>query len=338
MGYDAATLIGKPALQFIAPEYHETVRKAMAQRMTGKAYPSYEVKILNCAGTSNTVLVNGAIINFGGKPASLNVLTDITALKKAEEAIRSANEDLDKRVTERTEALILANEHLVAEIAARTQAEREITTSLHEKNLLLREIHHRVKNNLQIIASLLNLQSRCIADARVQESIKETQSRVRAMALAHEQIYRSDNISEIDLNSYLNYLTKQIFHLHNIQRHRIGLTVSRSDVMANLDTVIPVGLIINELVSNSLKHAFPDDRKGTISLTCTPQGTEQLRLVYADDGAGMPAGFDWKNPETLGLRLVNGLVSQLNGTIVLEPGEGTSFVIEIMKNSAGKSR
>jgi len=331
LGYDVEKLIGNPIFPLIAPEYHKTVRQAIIRRMAGEFIPSYEMKILAGDGTFRTVLTNGAAITFEGKPASLNVLTDISTLKEAEETIRSANEVLEKRVTERTEALSKTNEQLTAEVAARALAEEEITRSLEEKDLLLREIHHRVKNNLQIIASLLNLQSRYITDPNVLESIKESQSRVRAMALVHERIYRSHNIAEINLKDYLKYLTKQILQFYNIQHHQIGISVTMDEILADIDTVIPVGLILNELVSNSLKHAFSDGRKGTISIEGTPQDANSLRFIYHDNGVGLPAGFDWKNTESLGLRLVNSLVDQLDGTIESSSGEGTTFIITIQQ-------
>jgi len=329
LGYDAENLIGNPVFPLIAPEFHTTVRQAIIRRMAGEIIPSYEMKIRAADGTFRTVLTNGAAITFEGKPASLNVLTDISTLKQAEETIRSANEVLEKRVAERTEALSNANVQLTAEIAARTRAEEEITRSLEEKVILLREIHHRVKNNLQIIASLLNLQSRYITDPKVLESIKDSQSRVRAMALAHERIYRSHNLSDINLKDYLNYLTKQILQFYNVNQYPIGISVTMDAIMADIDTVIPVGLILNELVSNSLKHAFPDGRKGTISIEGFPEDANTFRFVYHDDGVGMPAGFDWKNTESLGLRLVNSLVDQLDGTLESCDGEGTTFIITI---------
>ena len=338
LGYDNEKIIGKSFLPLIAPEYHETVRQAIISSMAGEVIPSYDMKIRARDGTFRTVLTNGASITFEGKLAGLNVLTDITILKQAEETIRSANEVLEKRVAERTEDLVMANEQLTAEVTARTRVEQEITRSLEEKELLLREIHHRVKNNLQIIASLLNLQSRYITDPNVLESIKDSQSRVRAMALAHERIYRSHNLSDINIKDYLKYLTKQILQFYNIPQHQIGISVTMDDIMTDIDTVIPLGLILNELVSNSLKHAFPDGRKGTISLDGTPQDANKLRIVYHDNGVGMPAGFDWKNTESLGLRLVNSLVDQLDGTIESSGGEGTTFIINIrQKRDPGPS-
>ena len=331
-GYTAEMLVGKPLLPFIAPESHDAVREAIARRMAGKEVPAYEMKIRALDGTDRAVLTNGAMINYEGRLASLNVLSDITDRKLMEEEVRSLNRVLEQRVKDRTEDLSRANEQLVAEIAARTHAEQETVRSLQEKDLLLREIHHRVKNNLQIIASLLNLQSRTITDPNVLDAIKNSQSRIRAMALVHERIYRSHNIAEINLRDYLNYLTKQIFQFYNIQQHQIGIEVTMDEIMADIDTITPLGLIINELVSNSLKYAFPEGRKGTITIECFQKGAALLRIVYHDNGIGMPDGFDWKNTESLGLRLVNSLVDQLNGTIESPAGGGTTFIITLQRN------
>jgi two-component system, sensor histidine kinase PdtaS len=328
-GYTVEEVIGKPILQFIAPEHHDTVRQAIIRRMAGENLPAYEMKMKAKDGTFRTVLTHGSAIMFEGRLASLNVLTDITDRKLMEEEVRSLNRVLEQRVKDRTEALSKTNEQLTAEITARTRAEQEVIRSLQEKDLLLREIHHRVKNNLQIIVSLLNLQSRKITDPNVLESIKDSQSRVRAMALVHERIYRSYNIAEINLKDYLNYLTKQIFQFYNTQQNQIRIIVTMDDIMADIDTIIPVGLVMNELVSNSLKHAFPEGRKGTISIECTPQDANTISIVYHDNGIGMPPGFDWKNTESLGLRLVNSLVDQLNGTIQSGEGEGTTFIMTI---------
>lgn len=337
MSYDVQSLLGKPVLTLIRPEDHETVRRAIEKRMKGEYVPAYEIGIIARDGTFRTVLIHGALIHFDGAPASMNVLTDITTLKQAQEEIHRANEDLERRVLERTEDLRRTNEQLTAEIAARVLAEQETSRSLEEKVLLLREIHHRVKNNLQIVASLLKLQSRFISDQNVLESIKDTQSRVRAMSLVHERIYRSHDISRINIRDYLGYLTKQVFQFYNIQPQQVAISVTMDDVMSDIDTITPLGLIMNELVSNSLKHAFPDGRTGTISIECVPVGTNQLRFTYHDSGIGIPVGYDWKNTESLGLRLVNSLVDQLDGTIDLVPGEGTTFIITIRKTNAAAS-
>jgi PAS domain S-box-containing protein len=337
LSHDATAFIGKSFFNLVAPESHDIVRQAVMRRMKGEDVPPYEIRIAARNGSYHTVLVHGALIQYDGAPASINVLTDITPLKEAEEAIRHANEDLEKRVLERTEDLRQANVQLTAEVASRAQAEQEISRSLEEKVLLLREIHHRVKNNLQIITSLLKLQSRFITDPQVLEAIRDTESRVRTMSLVHERIYRSPDIAEINLKDYLLFLVKQVAQFYNVPQHRISLSVTMPAIMADVDLVTPLGLIMNELASNSLKHAFPDNRKGSISIDGTPQGEDRLRFVYHDTGIGMPEGFDWKTPESLGLRLVNSLVDQLDGTIERGGGEGTSFIIEIRRKKAGKA-
>ncbi|MFA4861568.1 PAS domain S-box protein [Methanoregula sp.] len=335
--YDAESLIGRSVFSLIAPESHRITQDAVVRRMKGEDVPPYEIRINANDGTYRTVLVHGGLVHFDGGPASINVLTDITPLKEAEAVIRHANEDLEKRVLERTDALRKANEQLTAEIAARALAEQETRRSLEEKVLLLREIHHRVKNNLQIITSLLKLQSRFIDDPHVLEAIKDTQSRVRAMSLVHERIYRSPDIAEISLKEYLTYLIKQVFQFYTIDQQKVGLSVTMPEIMVDIDTVTPLGLIINELVSNSLKYAFPEGRSGTVSLTCTPLEAGRLRFVYHDTGVGMPHGLDWRAAESLGLRLVNSLVDQLDGTVELVNGEGTTFLLEIQKSGTGRA-
>jgi PAS domain S-box-containing protein len=335
LGYIRENLIGKPITLFIPAEHHDPVRKMMTLRMAGEKVRPYEMGVIAQDGTLHTVLVNGALIRYMDEPASLNVLTDITPIKAAEVAIRRANEALEKRVAERTEDLTRANEQMEEEIAARKSAELEISRSLAEKELLLREIHHRVKNNLQIIISLLNLQSRHIKDPNVLDAIQDSQNRVRAMALVHERIYRSPSLATINLKDYIGYLVNQIFGFYNIPHSRIGVSITMEEYPADIDMAIPIGLIMNELVSNSLKHAFPEGKTGGISIGCTQPAPDTLRIVYHDDGVGFPEGFDWKNSETLGLRLVNSLVEQLDGTIERGPGEGTMFIITLHRKPTG---
>jgi two-component system, sensor histidine kinase PdtaS len=337
LGYSPEELAGKPITPFISPEYHKTVTETMMRRMEGGAVLPYEMAITAHDGSRHTVLVNGALIRYMGEPASLNVLTDITPLKQAEETIRQANEALEKRVAERTEALTVANVQMEEEIAARRKAEQEISRSLAEKELLLREIHHRVKNNLQIIISLLNLQSRHIHDPNVLDAIQDSQNRVRAMALVHERIYRSPSLATINLKDYIRYLVNQLFGFYTIPHSRVGVTIDMEDYPADIDMAIPIGLILNELVTNSIKHAFPEGKTGEISIGCTQPDAHTLRFVYRDNGTGFPGDFDWKTSESLGLRLVNSLVDQLDGTIEKGTGEGTMFIITLHRKPTGGS-
>jgi two-component sensor histidine kinase len=232
---------------------------------------------------------------------------DITELKNIEEKLKRFNEELERQVKSRTE---------------------ELKATIDEKILLLREIHHRVKNNLQIIISLVNLQMRQIGDERLKQVMAETQNRVRAMSLVHEKLYQSESLSHIDLSEYIRFLTTQLFAYYGIDSRRIRLDIDIGKTMVDINTAIPVGLIINELVSNALKHAFPSDRKGTITIR-SRYDDKVLSLVVRDDGIGLPPDLDWKNPESLGLRLVNSLVDQLDGTIELKKERGTTFIISM---------
>ncbi|MDO9036245.1 MAG: PAS domain S-box protein, partial [Methanoregula sp.] len=204
----------------------------------------------------------------------------------------------------------------------------KIKASLDEKVLLLREIHHRVKNNLQIIISLVNLQMRQIDDERLKQVMAETQNRVRAMAFVHEKLYQSEDISHIDLANYTRFLVSHLFSFYGVDSRQVALNVDIGKIMLSIDTTIPLGLILNELISNALKHAFPNGRTGTLSITVREED-KALYLTIKDDGIGVPADFDWRNAETLGLRLVCSLVEQLDGTIELDRSVGTAFTIVV---------
>ena len=329
LGYNGSELIGRALTEFVTAEYHETIRASTDTRLAGATVEPYEVDIRAKDGTQRTVLINGAQVIFDGKPAVLNVLTDITIRKAAEDFMKRAKEELEDRVGERTWELTQANEQLAEEIRARNKAEKLITQSLEEKDLLLREIHHRVKNNLQIISSLLNLQSRSISDTRVLESIRDSQNRVRAMALVHERMYRSHEIAAIDIGEYIRYLTNQIFRFYNISQTQVEAVVTVDHIMTDIDTAIPLGLIINELVSNALKHAFPEGRHGTIRIEGALLDDGRIRIVFRDNGVGMPSGIDWETTNSLGLRLVKSLTEQLMGMVTMEQNGGTVFTVTV---------
>ncbi|MFA4861405.1 PAS domain S-box protein [Methanoregula sp.] len=216
----------------------------------------------------------------------------------------------------------------VRDITEQKHAEEIIRASLDEKSLLLREIHHRVKNNLQIIISLVNLQMRQIDDERLKQVMAETQNRVRAMAFVHEKLYQSEDIAHIDIASYTRFLVTHLFSFYGVDSRQVVLNMDIGKIMSSINTAIPLGLIINELASNALKHAFPEGRTGTLSITIR-QVEKTLSLSVMDDGIGVPGDFDWRNAETLGLRLVISLVDQLDGTIELDRCSGTAFTIVI---------
>jgi transcriptional regulator of acetoin/glycerol metabolism len=185
------------------------------------------------------------------------IVRDCTQRKYNLEALERTKEELEHRVIERTAALSKVNDDLRNEIAERKKAEEQINASLQEKVVLLREIHHRVKNNLQVISSLLNLQSGYIEDKRSLEIFRESQNRVRSMALIHEKLYQSKELNKIEFSEYIKSLTKDLFNSYNVDNNRIILKSDFDGIYFEIDTAILCGLIINELVSNSLKHAFP---------------------------------------------------------------------------------
>ena len=208
-------------------------------------------------------------------------------------------------------------------------SQKRLRLSLEEKDVLLKEIHHRVKNNLQIVSSLFYLQSEYIKDERSLEILKESRNRVRSMALIHEQLYQSDGLSRIDLDRYIHDLTTNLFASYGVQRDTIHLKIDMKDIYLGVDTAIPCGLIVNELVSNSLKHAFPSGRKGEIRLEARWYQDGGLELIVGDNGIGFPPECDVLEMESLGLRLVRTLCTQLEGEIKLDRNGGTVFTVTL---------
>lgn len=222
------------------------------------------------------------------------------------------------------------------DITERNNTENQLKTSLKDKDMLLREIHHRVKNNLQIISSLLNLQSRYITDGEALDVFSESQNRVRSMAIIHEKLYNSENMSEIDFGEYISDLTESLFYSYRVNPSKVKLKENMEEIFFDVDTAIPCGLIINELLTNCLKHAFPGDTKGEICVELFKKDDKYV-LNVKDDGIGFPDDIDFKNTESLGLQLVNNLVSQIEGTLELDNTNGSSFNI-IFKELEYKKR
>jgi PAS domain S-box-containing protein len=215
----------------------------------------------------------------------------------------------------------------VRDITERKQAEDRLQASLREKEVLLREIHHRVKNNMQVICSLLNLQSRRIPDPAVLEMFKESQRRIRSMALIHERLYQSSDLSRIEFSHYLRNLATHLFHSYQVDSSRIRLSLDTEEVFLNINTAIPCGLITNELISNALKHAFPDGRSGEVAVELRRVEGDGYLLRVRDDGVGFPEDLDFRQTESLGLQIVVTLVSQVEGTIQIERQNGTGFTL-----------
>nr|WP_321352216.1 PAS domain S-box protein [uncultured Methanoregula sp.] len=214
------------------------------------------------------------------------------------------------------------------DITERNQMTQKLSAALKEKEVLLREIHHRVKNNLQIIISLLNLQSHSFSDEKVLGAIMESQNRVRAMALVHEKVYQSENLSEIDITEYIRYLGTYLFQFYNVNMNTIHLKIEGEHIRMGINTAVPLGLVINELISNSLKHAFPGGRSGEIlvRLEATDSDTE---ILVCDNGIGFAKDYDWEKSETLGLMLVQSLIRQILASVEMDGAAGTQYRIKI---------
>jgi PAS domain S-box-containing protein len=238
------------------------------------------------SGKSRTVLVTMESMTLEGKTRTINYLYDITQRKKDEKNLKD---------------------------------------SLNEKEALLREVHHRVKNNLQIISSLLNLQSKYVGDDS-KDILMVTQSRIRSMAMIHEKMYKSTDLTHIYIKNYIENFVLDLFYLYGVNQRIIHLKTDIEDLKLGIDTSIPLGLIINELVINILKHAFKDNQQGNISILFKSLDGGYI-LKVADDGVGLPDNINPEDTKTLGLQLVNNLVEQLEGSIEISREYGTEFTI-----------
>ncbi|TSA54660.1 MAG: response regulator [Planctomycetaceae bacterium] len=233
--------------------------------------------------------------------------------------------EYSKRIVAKLESKIA---QLDIEIAERKRAEENVRQSLLEKEVMLKEIHHRVKNNMQVISSLLNLQAGYIEDERALDLFKECQNRVRTMSLIHERLYQAEDLASINFTEYIRRLTGNLLVVYRIDTGIIKLNIYVEDVFLDINKSIPCGLIINELVSNVFKHAFPEGSEGEVSITLTEDKVDKkYTLIVSDDGVSFPEGLDFRETETLGMRLVNILTEQLHGTIELDRSGGTSFKI-----------
>ena len=230
----------------------------------------------------------------------------------------------------------LLYQQLQAELSERKQAEANLKNSLKEKEILLKEIHHRVKNNLCVVASLLELQSHTVTDLQLAKMFEESQNRLYSMALIHEKLYRSTNLAQINFGNYLEDLVSNLFNSYNISDNRIQLQVLAEPIYLNLETATPCGLIANELVSNTLKHAFPDGTTGTVSVECYQTGDREIHLFIKDNGIGFPQNLDFRKTNSMGFQVVCTLTDQLEGSIELSRQTGTAFHLNFNELSYSK--
>ena len=236
--------------------------------------------------------------------------------------------EISVSATVRTTMNGIAIDSMCRDITERKRAEKQIAASLNEKEVLLREIHHRVKNNMQVIVSLLRMHSRRTDDEQLGQVFDDCRDRINAMSLIHEALYLSDNIARIDFESYLKKLCRNLSHAHGASGKGVAVMVERCNVSLDMDQGIAVGMVICELVSNAFKHAFPPDKGGNVSLSLFGLKGTEVELIVQDNGKGLPAEFDIFNSPSLGLRLVVATVTrELGGSIEVDYDGGTRFII-----------
>lgn len=293
-GYQKDELIGKKAAATLVVEEHlDVIKNKIEMRQNGYS-DRYELKLKNKSGEEMWVQVSGAPLKSddGRVIGSIGIHSNITERKKYESALEA---------------------------------------SLQQKELLLKEIHHRVKNNLQIISSLIKLQSAHIKEKELMNIFSESQNRIRTMALIHEKLYRSHDISVIEFYDYVKNLVYSLYSTYGVKMDRVMPVIDFRSIYLDIDTSIPCGLIINEVVSNSLKYAFPADKQGTIYINLAELESGNYVLKISDNGIGIPENIDIENTQTLGLKLVKILSDQLSGNFELKRENGTSFTISFKK-------
>jgi PAS domain S-box-containing protein len=278
---------------------------------------------------------NGELLCWAG------INLDISRMKRTEQQLQLARSELECRIEERTNELKRVNEELQREVrqhalamerlrehaADLEQADRTIRQSLIEKEVLLKEVHHRVKNNLQVISSLLYLQSQQTSDELSIEMFNESQQRVRSMALVHERLYRSPDLAQVDFADYIGCLTDSLFGSNRADSDRIRVVVDVQHARLSIDTAVPCGLLVNELISNSLKHAFPANEIGCINVGLHRVTDDEVLLSVRDDGVGLPVSIDPATSPTFGMQVIMALVEQLHGSLEVERSGGTTFLI-----------
>ena len=286
LGYQPEEMLGRLLTDFMFEEELTDPQARIKERICG-VEGQYEQRFLRRNGSTCWTIVSATVLKNGAGQfaGSFGMFTDITTRRKAEELIKE---------------------------------------SLAEKEVLLREIHHRVKNNLQIISTLLYLQSLGTDEKDVQEILRNSQDRVKSIALIHETLYMSENIGKIDFDDYIRKLVTYLSQSYEGAAGRIAFNIDSDKTTLDIDTAIPCGMIMSEMISNSLKHAFPGDRRGEIYVGFHSKGEGQYELVVNDDGIGMNEA-DAKRGKTLGVQLIDIFAKQLKATLRLDTSQGTKY-------------
>lgn len=287
--YNSREVTGKTKEELIVPEHFLDDSKELITRLNAGEYIQQESIRQKKDGRPVNVLITGSRIKLSeNRYGSYIIYVDISKHKRSEEQMRS---------------------------------------SLVEKEVLIREIHHRVKNNLQIISSLLHIQAGKISNKELAAMFTDCQNRVKSIALIHEKLYQTNSFTRVDFGSYTRNLVYYLFRMFNVKSDKVSLRMNAENVFLPMDTAIPCGLIINELVTNSLKHAFNGDKQYEISIEIVYQSNNKFTLTVKDNGSGIPETVNFQKALTVGFNLINNLVKQLGGILEINSTEGTEFKI-----------
>jgi len=282
-------IIGKLVIDFVHPDYRKLAVRRMKETISmDKALPVAEEIFLRLDGTPINVEVKSIAVVFENKPAFQVIIRDITERKRAEEQIKK---------------------------------------NLREKETLIKEIHHRVKNNLMVVTSLLSLQSRRMTAPEAIEAFEDSIHRIYSMALVHQKLYQSKSLSEVDFKEFISTIARHVYFNYNIS-HRVRLDMRLEPISLNIEKAVPLGLLLNELITNAMKYAFPGSKEGNILISFKEVRKGICELIVSDDGVGMPHEIDFQSSDSLGIALIRQLTDQIGGTIKLENENGTRFVVE----------
>jgi len=293
-----------------------------------KFYFIGERKYRSKNGTLLDIEASASLISFGGKEVICVVVRDITDRKRAEEALQKAHGELELRVANRTAALSEANEQLGLQIEERKRAEEQIKLSLKEKKVLLAEIHHRVKNNLQVVSSLLGMTRTRTDNPEAVELLSRAQSRVFTMALIHSQLYENDRFTDIDMGKHARQLMLHLTQIYGKEKD-ITPVIRASDITLSLTYAVPCAMVLNELIANTFKHAYREEEEGIIEVTMERSPDDKFSLMVKDYGVGVPKEADIDETACLGLKLAKNLVRrQLKGHFQMRGNNGTEVLVD----------
>jgi PAS domain S-box-containing protein len=329
LGYAPGELVGKHWTTVVPPDQQPIVYEVNQRRMRGEG-SKYELVLVKKNGERVAVLESGnARFEEGRFVGTLVVFTDITGRKRMEEELENNRQNLEEIVRQRTSELEDARIAALNLMQDANIQQHMTEKTLLEKETLLQEVHHRVKNNLQVISSLIDMQRAGIKDLDTRQVLLDSQARIRAMAIIHEKLYQSRELGRINVEAYVRVLIDYLADIYREQAKNIAIEIQVDDLSMDIDTAIPCGLIINEVASNAFKYAFTPEWSGNreVRLEIHEREESTLSLEFSDNGGGIPDTLEIAATSTLGLRLVTMLVRQLRGTLELNRHGGTSFLI-----------